>query len=637
MNDFTILHLSDLHIDSKGKSISLLLRNLLDDIKKEMEFSEHIIIVVTGDIINQANYESRESAVEFFRRLKEKLGDKVKQIYIVPGNHDKIRNRMDKEMMEKYTGDESDFYPDLWKYMRMGFDEYTDMIREIYGLYYDKDFVNERVFRDTFGVQIDEVNGKNICVLQLNTVWSCTGDQDERNLWLGKFQLNKIKESYEKKKAALDDKSIDLTIAIAHHPVNWLTGKDEDFLQAEMLSDVGLDTDLYICGHVHNRDVINWQNNRHSLTTLVSGIGWPDGSTSHPEAHNYSSYVFNLDVNSIDVYVRSSNDALTFEPDFRIYTQERNKRDNKIIMPINSCKTQAYFNLGTVAGRSPKACYITGNIICQLESFVRIFEHLQKEMEERLNIIKSDVCDVLCADLSSGHGTITTDNIYQLDQFWFKGDLYSNGQQEAKKICRKYKKMLQMHFSTYLQCMCIYLHNNIAKYLKKSEVRVHFRQLDVKNDSYIQNCIYGKDFEEYQMKPKKWGELLEKSYEAKRPLVASVNSMSCEQSLITNTEKTDAEKKWIDFITAIPDFAGNHYIQKDEKTGEIIKARPMLTFGITVYEEADRALLYMLDYLRIDKTIGKLIYNFLYYFPISLLHYIKDRTIKENNHDERKI
>lgn len=36
MNDFTILHLSDLHINQKGKRLSLLMENLLIDIKNEI-------------------------------------------------------------------------------------------------------------------------------------------------------------------------------------------------------------------------------------------------------------------------------------------------------------------------------------------------------------------------------------------------------------------------------------------------------------------------------------------------------------------------------------------------------------------------------------------------------------------------
>ena len=40
MNDFTILHLSDLHINREGKQLSVLMENLLKDIKSEMRVSD---------------------------------------------------------------------------------------------------------------------------------------------------------------------------------------------------------------------------------------------------------------------------------------------------------------------------------------------------------------------------------------------------------------------------------------------------------------------------------------------------------------------------------------------------------------------------------------------------------------------
>ena len=635
MNDFTILHLSDLHINSSGKTLSLLLENLLKDIENEMELSENILIVVTGDIIDQANYDNYENAVEFFRKLKSILDDKVRHIYIVPGNHDKVRNFMDRKILSEYTGNEDYFYSKIWKYLRMGFDDYTEMLKRIYKIFYSTEEVEQRIFEDAFGVNIDKINGKNICVIQLNTAWSCVGGTDERNLRLGAFQIKKVKEIYEKKKAEKKSKGeeIALTIALAHHPVSWLQGKDEDILQAEMLSNVGLNTDIYICGHVHNRDVIDWQNNRHSLTTLVSGIGWPDGSTSHPEAHNYSSYVFNLDINSIDVYARSSNDALKFEPDFRIYTQERNKKDNKIIMPIDSCKTQAYFNLSTVEGRSAKGCYITDELISHMERAVRIFEGVRNDMQERLAIIKYDIFDNIILDSLSEKKSLNDHWLWELEDFWFRG---GKRKREINKVANRYSYLIYMQFSTYLQYLCRCLYENIVKYLPGSNVRTHFRYLNINEDRYYQNCIFGVDFENYIMKPKKYGELIEKAFESKRPLIASVNSIYCKQSMEANKKKENDQRKWVDFITVIPEEYNNYYIKKNEKTGNKIKERPILTFGITVYEEQDQNLLYIFDYLRIDKMLGELLHNFLYYIPVNLLKYVNRMAGKAGMYDNNR-
>lgn len=99
MNDFTILHLSDLHINQKGERLSILMENLLIDIKQEMKLVDNIIVVVTGDIVHKGNYNYKENAIAFFKELKKVLKEKVKDIYIVPGNHDKVRNSIDSKII----------------------------------------------------------------------------------------------------------------------------------------------------------------------------------------------------------------------------------------------------------------------------------------------------------------------------------------------------------------------------------------------------------------------------------------------------------------------------------------------------------------------------------------------------------
>lgn len=87
MNDLTVLHLSDLHIDDTGIRKSLLLQNLLTDIESEMQYSHNIIITVTGDLVNRANYRNQNEILDFFKQLRDVLGDKVGR----PGNMSELR------------------------------------------------------------------------------------------------------------------------------------------------------------------------------------------------------------------------------------------------------------------------------------------------------------------------------------------------------------------------------------------------------------------------------------------------------------------------------------------------------------------------------------------------------------------
>lgn len=70
MNDLSILHLSDLHFDTLGAQPYKLYGSLLEDIKRELIYSQKLVIVITGDLVNRANYESKYLVIDFFQTLK---------------------------------------------------------------------------------------------------------------------------------------------------------------------------------------------------------------------------------------------------------------------------------------------------------------------------------------------------------------------------------------------------------------------------------------------------------------------------------------------------------------------------------------------------------------------------------------
>ena len=49
-----------------------------------------------------------------------------------------------------------------------------------------------------------------------------------RALKFGRFQAEDIYQQYNK---AVEDKNADLVIALAHHPLDWLTGKEQSIAQ----------------------------------------------------------------------------------------------------------------------------------------------------------------------------------------------------------------------------------------------------------------------------------------------------------------------------------------------------------------------------------------------------------------------
>ena len=654
MNDFTILHLSDLHINQEGERLSLLMKNLLIDIEHEMELVDNIIIVVTGDIVHRGNYTYKENAVSFFKKLKDILGERVKDIYIVPGNHDKVRNPVDVKIIQEYKFEDKSttdkFYKDYWKYILVSFEDYQALTKEIYSLYCDEIKVKEKVKENTYGTFVTEINDKRICFMAFNTAWSCLGDTDERNLRFGKFQLREIKEEYKKN---MGKSGYDLVIALAHHPLNWLVGEEETLLQTNILSNFSLNCNIYISGHIHNRDIINWQSTRHSLTTLVSGLGWPDEEEDmqHPYAHTYSSYTFNLDINSIDVYVRSSDDNSSFEPDFRIYTKKRDKANSKIVMPIDSNKTQAYFNLGVVESRSPKSYYITEEVLSLIQVYILMVGRFRKQMYVSLNRIKKDILDQIMEYMLNKQ-TIIEENSDQIakkieenDEIWdMIDDCFFRGvdfHDDVKNYLEKYPEIVDECLVSYMQDICSRLSGlleesliNIKKSSSEKEdkerssctVRVHFRGYNIETDEYETLCLGDPlNWPNYQMKKQKWGELLEEAYKVKHSLVASINQRYCYESYKVNDQKKEDVYKWVDFMTYIPDFRENDYVEHDTKTDEIVKRRPWITFGITVYDKESSNMLYILDYLKIGQIITDCFKEFKVYMPINMERLVQGR------------
>ena len=167
MNDFTILHLSDLHVNQKGERLSTLMDNLLIDIKQEMDLVDNIIVVVTGDIVHKGNYGYKENANIFFKKLKEILKEKsrifilYRAITIKSGIYDcKIIQEY------KFEGDSADkLYENYWKYIMVSFADYQNMVKKIYEIFVDKTKVKKKVKANTYGAFVTEINDKRICFM----------------------------------------------------------------------------------------------------------------------------------------------------------------------------------------------------------------------------------------------------------------------------------------------------------------------------------------------------------------------------------------------------------------------------------------------------------------------------------------
>mgnify|MGYP001139969734 FL=1 len=270
-----ILHLSDLHINTKNGSYSEVLGNLINDIKDQCSNLKRIILVITGDIIDQAHFsnDNYEIAIKFFKDLQLAIGNKIVGIEFAPGNHDKERQEINNELINKERNkDEISNITDTdWEYFLIPYKKYLQLINEI-RLLFNK---NSVTIKNTYYVEaIDEKDFK-IIFINLDTSWSSYGgNADKRNLCIDEKQLNNLKESYQKEKRE-DNKKI-ITIMTAHHPLNWLKEKDESYISSWLLNTEYFNIDFYLCGHTHDRQIKSLFDTYKSYITLVTGIGWDE-------------------------------------------------------------------------------------------------------------------------------------------------------------------------------------------------------------------------------------------------------------------------------------------------------------------------------------------------------------------------
>lgn len=658
MNDLIILHLSDLHIEGTGKSYSKLLKSLLDDIESQVALvsEKRLVLVVTGDIFNKGDAKALSNAKKFFSHLYDVLQTKIKALYVVPGNHDKKRTEINKILVPAYRklinerkpvgNDSLDAFGDifqnsLWPIQENTYKEsgYTDLIEFIYDKFNMPNIGH--IAQKTYGVHVLEVEGKKYCFVLLNTAWSCIDDEDNRQIILGKFQLDNIRQNFHD---LTDEEDICMTFVLGHHPIESLHGMEQDALFSNMISYTEMCANAYLCGHTHDRRVINWSNNRHAIHTLMTGIGWPDNPVSRNSDHYYSIYYFNLELNSMDIYVRKTNDGSEFIPDLSIYTGNKgrnNKETDKLVRPIRFKEAQGEIVLSSAKTVPPKTFYVSTEFLKHCKSFM---ERMCKVFFDERNIIendKNDLFDILIPDnIDSIDDKKKFDEIDEkiraLQIFMDNPEMIAENRtdimESARISLKRNRNIIFDHFLGFIQWLCQQLHEGLSVDARDQKIiRSHFRYLaDKTSNTYQTICssfstINEENEDRNQPTDIKYGDLIEAAFLQPDSgcLIYSVNESICKKKL---------KDKWNDFITVIPKFDGNKYIKKVNKS--TIKEYPLITFGVTIEDANDKFILQCLDFYSFDKIVTDLLKNYIDVFMVDLNEFVawlrKDEKMEES-------
>lgn len=256
-----ILHLSDMHFTANGISQDVVISSLsrkIENLCKEEEKPN--IIVISGDIAFSGKAEEYTKAKEFIDKIAQLCGISLEGIFIIPGNHDVDRSKIEKKYFNwfyKFTREEelNDVLttPEAMEVIKGGTKAYFEFIKQYMSGKTSIGDLGEYVSTIPFGQ-----NGLSLKIIGLNSALFCGYDgDDQKKLALGLSQVNAC---YEK-----IDSSKDIIISCVHHPFDCFHLCEEATLSLlERMSDI------ILSGHVHKANNSAHRGGNSGETVFVS-------------------------------------------------------------------------------------------------------------------------------------------------------------------------------------------------------------------------------------------------------------------------------------------------------------------------------------------------------------------------------
>lgn len=250
MSSITWLHFSDLHLRIKDDYNSSIVREaFLQDLQNFCLDNglQLDLIFMTGDIAFSGQPEEYGLASLFFNQLLAMTQTPKDCLFLIPGNHDVSRpditylaanissllNNRDEVNHLLYSRDSSSVSQRLKNYVQF--------LRDYFG-----DSVISTAIKEEphYFTRILKRPGKTIAVLGLNSAWLSTSDNDRYNLLIGERQ---VRDALRKSKEG----NADYTIALIHHPFDWLKDFDADDTQALLMTKC----QFMLRGHLHQTNI----------------------------------------------------------------------------------------------------------------------------------------------------------------------------------------------------------------------------------------------------------------------------------------------------------------------------------------------------------------------------------------------
>jgi predicted MPP superfamily phosphohydrolase len=262
-----IIHLSDIHLKENSGLNFILSRtekisNAILGSARDIDFG---FLVVSGDIAFSGRMEEYKVAEIFFDALLSNLnkGNFNLKIILVPGNHDcdfssnqSVRNTLIKQIL--YEGLEDDSLAENCESVQSNFYEFRNN-------YEGKINGQSPSDRKLSEFRYFDIGGKQIQFLSINSAWISTLPE-KQGLF---FPIEKIQQEVDRDKSRNLDSSIDLSIAIFHHPYTWFEPDNSKALRKKIESI----SDIVLTGHEHDDDIfIKSKSLRDNVEYLEGGV-----------------------------------------------------------------------------------------------------------------------------------------------------------------------------------------------------------------------------------------------------------------------------------------------------------------------------------------------------------------------------
>jgi hypothetical protein len=272
----TWLHVSDFHFRSSGDRFSqdVACRALLKDAAaRAKEHGPFCFVLVSGDVAFSGQPAEYERAAEFMSALSECLSIEPRRFFFIPGNHDvdrelhayspigarqvlRSQQAVDQALSDpKRMADLADRQR-AYRTFVQGFTDGQERTETPDGLGW---------------VAAVELEPLTVAVAGLNSAWMCGTDGEEKSLLIGERQVISALE-------IVRGVEPQLVIAMAHHPLEWLTEWDQASCRARLLKDAH----FLHRGHLHTADVsVSPQRD-----CVLVAAGSAHASRFHPNSYN---------------------------------------------------------------------------------------------------------------------------------------------------------------------------------------------------------------------------------------------------------------------------------------------------------------------------------------------------------------